>query len=255
VSDRPEHVPVAVRPDAPVSWDRVAAIAPLVRAADGAPARLRTDVRLAHDGRALHVRFECEDPDPWSTHRRRDDPLWDQDAVELFLAPGASDPARYVEFEVSPHGVLFDAVVVNPDGDRSTMRVDPAWDCPGVVVAAGRGTFAGGPGWWAELSVPWMAVLDALGAAGGRPDAWRANLYRIDRPRDGGEDEFSAWAPTGRVPPDFHVPARFGLLRPSPDPAPRQDSSAVRRVGGGSSRNDRGDPSGATNPISAAWRR
>jgi hypothetical protein len=167
---------------------------------------------VTHDGERLDVRFECVDPDPWSTFERRDDPLWEQEVVELFLAPGTADPRRYVEFEVSPNGVPFDAIVDNPDGDRATLRADREWDCPGLAVDAGRMRGGHREGWWAELSIPLASVLEALGVAVA-PSAWRANFYRIDRPRDGGDDEFSAWSPTGRNPPDFHVPSRFGVLR------------------------------------------
>ncbi len=184
----------------------------LVRADGGGAVRLATVVRVAYDGARLEVRFDCVDPDPWSTFERRDDPLWEQEVVELFLAPGDDDPRRYVEIEVSPRGVPFDAVVDNPDGDRATLRVDAAWDCAGLGVEVGRGRAGEGTGWWAELSVPLDPVRDALGATAACR-TWRANFYRIDRPRDGGVDEFSAWSPTGRRPPDFHVPSRFGRLR------------------------------------------
>jgi hypothetical protein len=40
-------------------------------------------------------------------------------------------------------------------------------------------------------------------------DTWRGNLYRIDA---GPPPEFTAWSPTMRTPPDFHVPARFGRI-------------------------------------------
>jgi hypothetical protein len=177
--------------------------------ADGSgPPRLATAIRMTHEDGVLQVRFDCDDPDPWSTFERRDDPLWEQEAVEVFLGCGPRTPARYVEFEVSPSGVLFDAVVDNPEGDRATMRVDCAWDCPDLDARAGRRA----DGWWAELAIPLAPVLEALGASR-PPDVWRANLYRIDRPRDGAAEEFSAWSPTGRHPPDFHVPSRFGVVR------------------------------------------
>ena len=64
-------------------------------------------MRLAWDERALHVRFDCADRDAWGTYRERDDPLYEEEVVEVFLAPGEADPRRYVELEVSPAGVLF----------------------------------------------------------------------------------------------------------------------------------------------------
>jgi hypothetical protein len=43
------------------------------------------------------------------------------------------------------------------------------------------------------------------------PRRWRANFYRIERPR-GGRPELSCWSPTFTDPPDFHRPERFGVL-------------------------------------------
>jgi hypothetical protein len=150
------------------------------------------------------VRFACSDDDAWSTFTERDDPLWQQEAVELFLAAGAGDPVDYFEFEVSPAGVLFDARVTNPRGDRLGMSVDPEWDCRGIAWRAGpTGERAN---WQAELTIPWSG-LDLAAP----PETMRANFYRIERPR-GAEPEFSCWSPTFTSPADFHRPARFGIL-------------------------------------------
>ena len=51
-----------------------------------------------------------------------------------------------------------------------------------------------------------------IAPAGELPDTWRANLYRIERPRDAAP-EYSCWSPTLTDPADFHKPARFGVLR------------------------------------------
>jgi Carbohydrate-binding family 9 len=203
-------------PRSPVSWDPAADLAawkweevpslPAFTLADGSgPAVQQTRVRVCWDGEALYVHLDCEDRDAWGTYRRRDDPLWEEEAVEVFLAPGEADPARYFEFEVSLLGVLFDARIHNPTSRRIDMTGDPSWDCPGLRWAAGPG--AARQDWWAALSIPWSGLVPA----GRLPRIWRANFYRIERPRDG-EPEFSGWSPTLTRPADFHKPARFGVL-------------------------------------------
>jgi hypothetical protein len=57
------------------------------------------------------------------------------------------------------------------------------------------------------VRVPFFALERATPGGG---ETWRANFFRIDRSPGG--DEFSAWRPTGRTPPDFHVPREFGTL-------------------------------------------
>jgi len=193
------------------SWDAVPPLPPLVRAEDGTPAEQATTVRVAWDEAALYVRFDCADRHAWGTLTRRDDPLWQEEVVEVFLARGEADPVDYLEFEVSPKGVLFDAQIHNPTSLRADLHADPSWDCPGIRWEAGEG--AERQDWWAVLSLPWSGLL--AGNEGPPPRVWRANFYRIERP--GGSErpesaEYSAWSPTRVRPADFHQPARFGIL-------------------------------------------
>lgn len=184
------------------SWARVPSI-PLNRAQDGGPPEQATIVRVARDDRALFLRFECDDRDIWATHTRRDAPLWEEEVVEVFLAPGAGEPKEYVEIEVNPLGTVFDARIVSPDGHRGSMQVDAGWDAPGLVAVVDRAS----PGTWrAELTIPWAGICP-----GAPPPVWRGNFFRIERPRRGAH-EFSSWSPTFADPPDFHRPAHFGRI-------------------------------------------
>jgi hypothetical protein len=176
---------------------------PLGRSRDGGRPEQATTVRIARDDRALLLRFECDDRDIWATHIKRDAPLWEEEVVEVFLAPGAADPKEYVEIEVNPLGAVFDARVRSPEGRRESIRVDTSWDAAGLVAAVDR-SVAGA--WCVELTIPWADLCD-----GPPPRIWRANFFRIDRPR-GGADEYSSWSPTFADPPDFHRPACFGRL-------------------------------------------
>ncbi|MEM8929849.1 MAG: carbohydrate-binding family 9-like protein [Acidobacteriota bacterium] len=211
----------------------------MVRAQDGLPVRWPTRVGLARDGEHLIVRFRCRDDRRWATHSSRDAPLWEEEVVEIFLAPGATTPTRYVEIEVNPLGALFDAVVDNPDGNpdgrRDSLRVDTSWDCPEIAwradalhdapTADADGTTSAEP-WSVELIVPWRGVLDGLGVTSPTvPSIWRANAYRVERPAGPGaaqdDVEYSAWSPTWRDPADFHVPERFGVwVLDGVEPAP-----------------------------------
>ena len=197
--------PASWDPADPGSWDEIPALPPFQLADGSGPAVQQTQARLCWDELALHVRFDCEDRDAWGTFRQRNDPVYQEEAVEIFLAPGEADPVRYFELEVSPLGTLFDATIHNPTSLRADMTGDPSWDCPGLRWAAGGGTTR--QDWWAWLSIPWKGISPSEWP----PRIWRANLYRIERPRDG-EPEFSAWSPTLTRPADFHKPARFGLL-------------------------------------------
>lgn len=169
-----------------------------------APTRQHTTVRVWWSRVGLGVRFDAEDDDPWATLTGHDQPLWQEEVVELFFAPGVETPREYFEIQVNPLGAVFDARVTSPHGDRREMTVDTSWHCAGIEVRA-EGTPRG---WSAEVLLPWSG----LGIGEKPPRFWRANFYRIDRPRDARPVELGCWSPTLTDPGDFHRPARFGVL-------------------------------------------
>jgi Carbohydrate-binding family 9 len=176
----------------------------LLDARTGAAPRLATSVRVGLRGRALCVRFDGRDAGVVATYARRDEPLWEEDVFEIFLAP-RERPTVYFEFEVNPLGALFDARIESPELSRATMRTETDWSCPGFEARVTRRDDR----WSASVHVPLDPLLDGPSP----PPVWRANFYRIDRVTNGAADEFSAWSPTLADPADFHVPERFGLLR------------------------------------------
>lgn len=182
----------------PAHSDRIT----LRRATDGGSPRLPTTVIVYADDRCLTILFQARDDEIVATYLQHDDPLYEEDVVELFVAP--REPERYFEIEVNPLGTTFDARIESPDGIRATMRADRSWDCPGLFAAIRRV-----PG-FAETIVrfPFTALGVRAPESG---ETWRANFFRIDRSRSHG-DEFSAWMPTMKTPADFHVVAAFGRL-------------------------------------------
>lgn len=185
-------------------WHELAPLPAFICADGGEPATWQTTVRLCYDDAALYVRFDCDDADIWGSYTERDDPLYDEEVVELFFAPGPATPTRYAEIEISPNGVLFDALIDNPSGLRADLRADTSWD-PAVRAHAWRDDAAGR--WGALLALPWAEIAPGVEP----PPVWRANFFRIERPR-GGSPEFSCWSPTYSAPADFHRPALFGTL-------------------------------------------
>lgn len=177
-----------------------------LRATDGSEPLLATSCRAWYDAKALHVSFAALDDHRVATYRNHDDPLWEEDVVEVFLAPESL--THYFELEVNPAGATFDASVDSPDGIRATMTVDRSWDCAGLRVFQEDVRDASEVYEWRTLLViPFASLGRATPAPGER---WRANFYRIDRHARG--DEFSAWQPTLKAPPDFHVPGAFGTI-------------------------------------------
>jgi len=170
-----------------------------------------TRFRALWSDAALAIRFDVSDCDPWSTMTRRDERLWEEEVVEIFLDP-ARRGAGYVELEINPANVVCDLIVRTPWPD---LVSDPAWDVAGLetAVTPWRDPAAGPHGWTAVARLPWAGLRSIADVAmpPRRGDAWRFNVFRIKRPagpqRPADDVRLLAWSPTGA--PSFHVPGAF----------------------------------------------
>jgi hypothetical protein len=195
-----------------------------------------TEAAVVWDDTNLYVSFACTDPDPWARLSKRDERLWEEEVVEIFLDPDG-DGRKYAEIEVSPTNVVVDLLIAAPRASGPGAR---RWDVAGMQTAVGRHA----AGWVVEVAIPWASLADSGVSAAPRPgDQWRVGLYRIERP--GGtakaaridalvqerrtaddarkaaiedelktlraDDEYSAWAVT-RADRGFHDPERFGIV-------------------------------------------
>jgi len=183
----------------------------------GEKPRQATAVKLLWDDEYLYAGFQCEDTDAWSSFTEHDDPLYEEEVVELFIDP-TGRLRLYYELQVSPRNVGFDSLILN-DGGRLGEGRGPnfqgltMWTCHGLkheVVVRGDPTQRGtnDDGWTVELAIPFAQLISAPHIPPRPNDVWRANLYRIDHAR--GYSEFSAWSPTEMR--DFHVTEAFGRL-------------------------------------------
>lgn len=181
-----------------------------------------TEARMLWDADNLYVLLAATDPDVWSTLDQRDDPLWDQEVVEIFFDPDG-DGLNYVEIEVNPINTIVDLVVSKPFrlGGTGHFEWSPTYTTATDVAGTANDASDQDESWSMELALPWSALrTDILDVPGDRSlppaagDQWRFNFYRYERLRSGGRPtgtiEYSAWSPVGRV--DFHVPERFGVV-------------------------------------------
>ena len=196
-----------------------------------------TEAAMTWDDEFLYVAFACTDPAPWARHANRDDRLWEEEVVEVFLDPDG-DGRNYAELEVSPTNVVVDLLIAAPQAGGPNAR---AWNIEGLQTAVK----ASARGWVAEMAIPWRALSAAgVSSAPAAGSEWRVGLYRIKRPGGiekatridalvaerravagdrrtalGGQltalradDEYSAWSVT-RAERGFHDPERFGIVQ------------------------------------------
>jgi hypothetical protein len=169
-------------------------------AAQWGPEKYTTRFRALWSDEGLFLRFDATDPSPWHTMTRRDDHLWDEEVVEIFLDADRSG-RDYYELEVNPANVVCDLRMVSPWPDK---KGDIDWNLAGLEtrVAARTGAEAG-RGWTVTAFLPWSG-LRALPSAARvalppKPgDAWRFNVFRIERPGGKASPErgavFAVWS-------------------------------------------------------------
>jgi hypothetical protein len=213
--------------DAPASYsvgETSRAKGPLLAANEGAwkgaavvswgPVPYETRFRALWSQRGLFIRFDANDDHPWHTMTRRDQHLWEEEVVEIFLDLDRSG-RDYAELEISPGNVVCDVRMVQPWPDKKS---DFGWDMAGletrIVPTPGRKLMSAD--WTATAFIPWAAFRTLPSArtvqlpprAG---DRWRVNLFRVKRPGGPKAPELhainAAWSAPGQ--PSFHVPDAF----------------------------------------------
>jgi len=170
----------------------------------GTPTGIVTRARFLHGAAGLHALFELEGAGLHTDRARPTDvpraKLYEEDCVEMFLAPDPSRPRHYFETEIGPFGHHLDVEV-----DRDAHTSSTAW-ASGVHVATTQDAAARR----ATIEALFTAApyLPAALAPGARlPFA----LYRMEGVAPAARS-YLAWSPPRTPHPDFHVPEAFGTL-------------------------------------------
>lgn len=159
----------------------------------------------------LCIYYITKDNHIWGKYKHRDDPIYDEEVVEIFISGGKQTPKKYYEIQASPNGVIFDALIDNPTGSRhdKQFKVDISWDCSlrldQKIISTRRSKILSGV-WKTRIILPFKEIA-AIGKIG---EILRANIFRIDGyPK---QNSYQSWIPTMKSPADFHVPDVFGTL-------------------------------------------
>jgi hypothetical protein len=208
------------------AWSKASAVE-LVNTVTGLPPLARTLAKLLWTDSTLVIGFDCEDEHILTQYNQRDELLWKDDVVEVFLAPGGLDATfgGYIEIEVNARGAVLDLFVLQAkDGlpyplpyqayNLNIRAATNTQDKDNAIIIAAKGK----RGWTAEIAIPLAELRHAGADALVLPrdgEQWRMNLLRINydaRSTDTSpaQRELTAWSPTGQM--KFHVPEAFGNL-------------------------------------------
>lgn len=193
-------------------WTKAAVIKPLLRNDGSPPGDEQTEVRLWYNEQALFLGWLCQDTNIQATMTHRDNQLWEEEAVEIFITPNSLD--RYFEFQWNPLATTFDAVVTNAldsQGKSRNYRFDPTFTATNLTAAVVvKGSIGDSSdrdeSWQVEAMIPFTAFRSVPPKPG---EVWRGNFFRINRGTNQAAEYFS-WSPT--LSPWFHQPNRFGKL-------------------------------------------
>lgn len=188
------------------AWAKAQGVGPFLMNRDASPAPFRTEAKVLYDDSFLYFSFSSMDDNVWATLRKRDEHLWEEEVVEVFLQ---ADPLQrnYIEIEVNPLGTLLDIYLLDtrknlPYDSWNSAKLKWAVHVDGTIDGKG-----GDRGWTCEIALPLEDVVTAPNRPPRQGDRWRMNLYRVEsRPSSAGV----AWSPTMQG--DFHVPSKFGEI-------------------------------------------
>ncbi len=187
-------------------WGKAAGL-PFREQFTGTPVDVRTTARLLRDAENLYVLVECDEPamDNLTANCTANDddtvPIWKDDAVELFIAPDADHPDRFVQIIVNTNGNWWDAAW----GAASFPDGTPAAYNSGMAVKVAKAD----DGWTAEFAIPKAGLALVSPTA---PSTWLANFCRDRLAGSPGRNvmQASSWSPVLDV--LWRHPERFGHL-------------------------------------------
>jgi len=188
------------------AWAEAPTVGDFVNNMDGSQSKYKTEARLLYDDNFLYIAFRAVDDNIWSTMKRRDQHLWEEEVVEVFLQ---ADPLQgsYIELEVNPLGTMLDLYMLaarKPLHYESWNSEKLRWGVQVFGTVDGKG---GDKEWTCEIALPMEDIVTASHRPPKAGDRWRMNLYRGEHFPEAAD---LAWSPTLQA--DFHFPKRFGEL-------------------------------------------
>jgi len=120
----------------------------------GGKSGLRTELKLACDGRAMYLAVFCHESDPSKIRarvsRRQDMDLWTDDCLEIYVSP-TNTGSSHLKFTVNSIGTQMDLMM----DEENKMLTDWRPEAGKKWRVAAKQT---GQGWVAEVEIPWSDI-------------------------------------------------------------------------------------------------
>lgn len=169
-----------------------------------------TTASLCYNATSLQIKFEAYNETNYyfNASQTTNGDIWEYEVMEAFIYHGTNDPTTYLEFEVNPNNVTYQAVVFNPSKVRATgapfdhfFVSDPATDGFSASTTLNKEAQT----WTSTVQIP-LALFDVDVLKG---SSWRMNFFRtITSPDTYPNQTLGAWSPTSQA--SFHMTPFFG---------------------------------------------
>jgi hypothetical protein len=172
----------------------------------------QTEVSLCYDDSTIHIDFTARNETNFyfDASSTTNDPIYKYEVMEAFLSHGTNDPQTYLEFEISPNNITFNAFIYNPSKIRTagapfdTMYLqDPLRDGITAATTLARAEKT----WTSSVQIPLALFNVDVGQAKGT--RWRMNFFRtVVDPATFPDQWLGAWSPPDAA--NFHMTPFFG---------------------------------------------
>ncbi|KAJ9161270.1 Carbohydrate-binding domain, family 9-like, subgroup [Coniochaeta hoffmannii] len=171
-----------------------------------------TKVDLCYTDDALEITFTAKQETSFyfNASQGTNEPIWQYEVMEAFIYQGTNDPQTYLEFEVNPNNVTFQAFIYNPSKVRTLgAPFDTFFITQPLVDGLTAETAFDKPAetWVSAASIPLGLFNVDKGKAKGTD--WRMNFFRTVVSPDTFPDQLlGAWSVPDQA--SFHMTPFFG---------------------------------------------
>ena len=194
-------------------WAHAMVMAGFVVPASGAKAKDQTEMRMLWDDDCLYVHFVAHDADLRGTHTGKTDPIWSEDAVEVFFVPDMAK-GSYYELEVNPINALLALQIADTRRGTLAERADWTHGIRRATLAIGTVNSPDDADkcFKVVLAIPWRDLAFAGGKPPRRGDTWRFVGARCNLSEGFAKQrEYSACTPLSKL--DFHINPDYAQMK------------------------------------------
>ena len=184
--------------------------------------------KMLWDNDFLYLFVKFREHDLWASIKNHDAPVFQDNAFEMFIAPG-EETYNYFEFQVNAYGTVWDLFMPRPYRNGGSGL--STWDIKGLQKAVYLDGTLNNPAdtdrsWSIELAVPFSSVRMNGGRNPSTGTIWRMNFSRVQweldtlngayfrrKDKTMGKllaEHYSVWSPQGIV--NLHYPERWGYV-------------------------------------------